>query len=64
MSEDRDALQLIEDHDDGREWGWMGNLDGSWRKIPKVPLLLGGFGPPPFTVTLPDGSRRAIVHRP
>jgi hypothetical protein len=48
--------------DDGRAWGWIEN--GTWREIPKVTLMLGGFGPPPFDVTLLSGELRHIVHNP
>jgi hypothetical protein len=48
--------------DDGEPWGWV--CDGTWRPIPKTPLLLGGYGPPPFTVTTPMGETRRIVHQP
>jgi hypothetical protein len=48
--------------DDGLPWGWM--CLGAWREIPKTPLLLGNYGPPPFAVTLPDGQVRHILHNP
>lgn len=51
-----------DDTDDGRRWGYM--LDGAFRPIPKPPLLLGHFGPPPFSVTLPSGAIRHVVHDP
>jgi hypothetical protein len=61
--DDSDTKQLIEEHDDGLEWVWRAP-DNTYRTIPKTPLLLGGLGPPPFTVRLPDGTPREIVHRP
>lgn len=48
--------------DDGRPWGFL--EDGAWILLPKQPLLLAGLGPPPFSVTLPDGRVRHVVHRP
>lgn len=48
--------------DDGLPWGWI--CGGVWRAIPKTPLLLGNFGPPPFDVELPDGRIRSILHEP
>lgn len=51
-----------EGRDDGRPWGFMNG--GVWVCLPKEPLLLGGFGPPPFDVTLPSGVVRHVVHDP
>jgi len=48
--------------DDGLPWGFMEG--GSWRELPKVPMLLAEMGPPPFVVTLPDGRERHVIHRP
>jgi hypothetical protein len=58
--------------DDGRRWGYMTPEVSSgarrwpsvWVELPKLPLLRAGLGPPPFTVTLPSGSQREIVHDP
>lgn len=50
-------------HDDGQPWGHLTD-DGVWHELPKKPLLLADLGPPPFTVKLPSGERRAVVHRP
>ena len=49
-------------NDDGLPWGWID--DGMWRPLPKVPMILAGMGPPPFTVTLPNGTDRHVVHQP
>jgi hypothetical protein len=54
---------LNDEHDDGLPWGWI-TPDGVWRELPKIPLLLGNFGPPPFTVTLPSGQPRHVIHAP
>jgi hypothetical protein len=48
--------------DDGRPWGYMAG--DVWRPLPKTPLLLAGLGPPPFSIILPTGQVRLIVHRP
>ena len=48
--------------DDGLPWGHY--IEGIWRPIPKIPLLLAHMGPPPFSVTMPDLSLRHIVHAP
>jgi hypothetical protein len=61
--DDQEAKQRLKDGDDGKDWVWI-TPDGAMRSIPKVPLLMGGFGPPPFIVTLPDGRLREIIHRP
>ena len=50
-------------NDDGRRWGFVEN--GKWVELPKVPMLLANFGPPPFDVTLPHtGEVRRIIHDP
>jgi len=50
-------------NDDGRPWGWI--VDGVWREIPKIPLVLANLGPPPFDVTLAEsGEVRHIIHNP
>lgn len=46
--------------DDGRPWGFM--EDGIWVLLPKIPTLLAGLGPPPFSIRLPDGRLRGVVH--
>lgn len=48
--------------DDGRIWGHV--EDGIFWAVPKSPLINGGWGPPPFSITLPDGRVRRIVHKP
>lgn len=53
---------MKDENDDGREWGYMNGED--FVSLPKTPLLLGGFGPPPFEVSLPSGDVRHVVHRP
>jgi hypothetical protein len=50
--------------DDGRPWGFMSKALGAWIELPKVPLLEAGLGPPPFTVRMPDGHVRHVVHAP
>jgi len=43
-------------------WGYM---DGDvFRPLPKRPMLLGGYGPPPFDVTMWDQSVRRIILEP
>lgn len=49
--------------DDGLPWGYIIE-DGTWRALPKTPMLLAMLGPPPFDVTLPSGEIRHIIHRP
>jgi hypothetical protein len=49
--------------DDGKPWGFI-NGEGIWIELPKIPLLLASFGPPPFDVTLPSGEVRHIIHKP
>ncbi|MEJ0017478.1 MAG: hypothetical protein WDN25_13125 [Acetobacteraceae bacterium] len=49
--------------DDGRRWGYM-LPDGTFRAIPKQPMLMGGYGPPPFTLARPDGQVLHIVSEP
>lgn len=49
--------------DDGRPWGFM-EADGGFVSLPKRPMLDAGLGPPPFTVNLPDGRVRQIIHQP
>lgn len=54
---------MPDDCDDGLPWGHVTD-DGVWHELPKQPMLLGGFGPPPFYVVLPTGAVRHVVHRP
>jgi len=49
--------------DDGRDWGYVDD-EGIWRLLPKIPMLLGEYGPPPFSITMWDGRVRHIVHNP
>lgn len=48
--------------DDGKVWGFLEH--GIFVVLPKRPMLLAGLGPPPFTVELPDGRLRHVVHAP
>lgn len=48
--------------DDGREWGFV--EEGAWIRLPKIPMLLAELGPPPFSVRLPDGRVRHVLHDP
>lgn len=48
--------------DDGRIWGHI--EDGIFRPLPKRPMVDAEMGPPPFTITLPDGRVRHVVHEP
>lgn len=52
----------MDEHDDGKLWGWM--LGETFIPLPKEPMLLAGLGPPPFSVKLPNGDIRHVVHRP
>jgi len=61
--DDQEAKLRLRDGDDGLDWVWIAP-DGAVRSIPKTPLILAGLGPPPFTVLLPDGTPRQIIHRP
>lgn len=54
---------IHDESDDGRAWGYVTD-DGVWHALPKTPLLLAGFGPPPFDVELPTGEIRRVVHNP
>lgn len=49
--------------DDGKPWGFV-TEDGRWIQLPKKPLLLAGFGPPPFSVEMAWGDMRHVVHEP
>lgn len=48
--------------DDERPWGWIS--DGTWRQLPKGPMLDAGLGPPPFSVTLPSNEVRQVIYEP
>jgi hypothetical protein len=64
MSEERtEFLKKQADFDDGLPWGHVTD-DGVWHELPKTPLLLAERGPPPFSVLLPSGQLRHVVHRP
>jgi hypothetical protein len=51
-----------DDNDDGLAWGWIDET-GTWRELPKRPMLLANLGPPPFNVTLPSGETRQVIHQ-
>lgn len=53
---------MAEPTDDGRPWGHM--EDGKWRLLPKLPMTRGALGPPPFSVVLPSGEVRHVIHDP
>lgn len=53
----------LSSHDDGRPWGFMAEPT-MWLALPKTPMLLANLGPPPFSVVLPDGEVRHIIHNP
>jgi hypothetical protein len=43
------------------EWGyWRGKV---WMALPKTPMTLAGFGPPPFKVVRPDGREITVEAR-
>lgn len=46
----------------GIRWGHI--EEGKFVALPKTPLLLGGFGRPPFDVTLPNGDVRHVIEEP
>jgi hypothetical protein len=48
--------------EDGMLWGFM--EDGKFIPLAKAVMIRGGFGPPPFTITLPDGRERHVVSIP
>lgn len=50
------------EQDDGFPWGFR-DESGVWTELPKTPLLLAGYGPPPFSVTLPSGEVRRVERR-
>ncbi len=55
-----DAPQL----DPTTEWGyWLDVEGGTWIKLPKLPLIRGGYTQPPFEVRRPDGKLLHIVER-
>lgn len=49
------------EQDDGFPWGFFDEHE--FIEIPKTPLLLAGYGPPPFDVTLPSGEVRRVERR-
>lgn len=54
-----------QEHDlmnDGKIWGFMEN--GQFIPLRKAVMIRGGYGPPPFTLRLPDGRDREIVSIP
>lgn len=46
-----------------RPWGRV-LPDGTFREMPWEPLVQGGYGPPPFDVTKPDGTVIQIIEKP
>jgi hypothetical protein len=55
---DDDALDPVPAH----PWGFLsGDL---FVRLPKQPLLLGGYGPPPFDVKMPSGETRHVIYDP
>lgn len=62
-SEEATGFRKKDDFDDGLPWGYVPE-NGEWYQLPKTPMLLAGLGPPPFTVELPSGEKRHIVHKP
>ena len=49
--------------DDGKPWGFVTEA-GQWVELPKTPMLLAELGPPPFSLKLPSGDMRHVVHAP
>lgn len=47
----------------GKDWGFI-LPDGNFRALPKRPMILGGYGKPPFDVELPSGEIRHIIESP
>lgn len=60
MSDDFDK-KAIKEALKGPDWGFM--LNGAFRKLPKEPLLLGGFEPP-CDVIMPSGEIRHVIVDP
>lgn len=58
------VMTIAEDreHDDGRVWGYMSG--DKFIPLPKQPFLLSLRGPPPFSVVLPSGETRHVIHDP
>ena len=56
-------LKKQADFDDGKPWGHVTD-DGVWHPLPKTPMLLAEMGPPPFSVRMPSGEMRHVVHKP
>jgi hypothetical protein len=56
-------LKKQSDFDDGLPWGYIAE-NGAWYPLPKTPMLLAELGPPPFSVKLPSGDMRHVVHKP
>ena len=51
-------------NDDGEPWGYIADDIMSWVALPKGPMLREGYGPPPFSIKLPSGEVRRIIHMP
>ena len=58
-----DPFAEPEPEDDGKVWGFL-LADGSFRQLPKRPLLLAGFTRAPFDVQMPSGEMRHVVEQP
>lgn len=52
----------MSDFQTAARWGTI--HEGKFRVIPRQPMELGGYGPPPFDVTRPDGVILHIVEEP
>lgn len=60
LSETEQPADLVDNP--AEVWGYM---DGDlFRPLPKRPMLLGGYGPPPFDITMWDESVRHIIVAP
>lgn len=51
-------------NDDGLPWGYISPEHGDWVNIAKSELVVKGYGPPPFDLTLPDGRVLHVIHQP
>ncbi len=56
------SIEDDREHDDGRTWGYMAG--DKFVPLPKQPMLLGLLGPPPFSIRLPSGEMRDVIHDP
>ncbi len=46
-----------------RPWGYL-DSQGVFVELPKTPMKMGGYGPPPFDVTRPDGVTLHVIEKP